>query len=51
MPEPYELLIEIAAFAPLTLNVTDTCPTCPGGWRARRCSPPCAPPGRRRKDL
>jgi hypothetical protein len=35
MPEPYELLIEVAAFAPVTLNVTDTCPTCPGGWRAR----------------
>ena len=35
MPEPYELLIEIAAFAPVKLNVTDTCPTCPGGWKAR----------------
>ena len=35
MPEPYELLIEIAAFAPVKLNVTDTCPTCPGGWRDR----------------
>lgn len=35
MPEPYELIIEIAAYAPVKLNVTDTCPTCPGGWKAR----------------
>jgi hypothetical protein len=35
MLEPYQLLIEIAAFAPVKLNVTDTCPTCPGGWRDR----------------
>jgi LysM repeat protein len=35
MPEPYQMLIEIAAFAPVKLNVTDTCPTCPGGWRDR----------------
>ncbi|MBB5869079.1 LysM repeat protein [Allocatelliglobosispora scoriae] len=35
MAEAFEVLIEVAKFAPVKLKVTDTCPTCPGGWRDR----------------
>lgn len=35
MAEAYETIIEIAKYAPVKLKVTDTCPTCPGGWKDR----------------